>query len=603
MAKRRFNDEGEKKPVTKAGLRNFIGIFRFAAPYRFVFIGGLVALTFSSLTALSFPFLAGKLLDVAQGKSEFFLTTINQVALGLVIVLALQSVFSFLRVYTFSIVSEKSLADLRHAVYEKIIWLPQSFFDSRRVGELISRITSDVSTLQDAFAFMLAELLRQVLVLVIGTAVIFILTPKLTFFMLLTFPVLVLAALFFGKFIRKLSRKTQDQLANANVVVEETLQSIAVVKSFTNEMFEVLRYRKSLTEVVNTALHAAKYRGLFISFTILTLFGGIIAVSWYGALLVQRNLVTVGDLFSFVLYTGFIGASIAGLGDLYSQLQRSIGASERILEILELTDEKSDASLPVKLKGEVAFNNVSFSYPTRTDYTVLKSLSFSIAPGEKVALVGPSGSGKSTIINLLMRLYPVSNGYIEVDGKNILNYPLSAYRKNIGIVPQEVILFGGSIRENIAYGKPGATEEEILNAAHKANALEFIERFPEKMNTVVGDRGVKLSGGQRQRVAIARAILKDPSLLILDEATSSLDAQSERLVQDALEKLMENRTTIVIAHRLSTIRQVDRILVIKDGEIAEAGSHEELTSIDNGIYSNLLRLQFDTEVSQIDQRK
>jgi ATP-binding cassette, subfamily B, bacterial len=603
MAKRRFNDEGEKKPVTKAGLRNFIGIFRFAAPYRFVFIGGLVALTFSSLTALSFPFLAGKLLDVAQGKSEFFLTTINQVALGLVIVLALQSVFSFLRVYTFSIVSEKSLADLRHAVYEKIIWLPQSFFDSRRVGELISRITSDVSTLQDAFAFMLAELLRQVLVLVIGTAVIFILTPKLTFFMLLTFPVLVLAALFFGKFIRKLSRKTQDQLANANVVVEETLQSIAVVKSFTNEMFEVLRYRKSLTEVVNTALHAAKYRGLFISFTILTLFGGIIAVSWYGALLVQRNLVTVGDLFSFVLYTGFIGASIAGLGDLYSQLQRSIGASERILEILELTDEKSDASLPVKLKGEVAFNNVSFSYPTRTDYTVLKSLSFSIAPGEKVALVGPSGSGKSTIINLLMRLYPVSNGYIEVDGKNILNYPLSAYRKNIGIVPQEVILFGGSIRENIAYGKPGATEEEILNAAHKANALEFIERFPEKMNTVVGDRGVKLSGGQRQRVAIARAILKDPSLLILDEATSSLDAQSERLVQDALEKLMENRTTIVIAHRLSTIRQVDRILVIKDGEIPEAGSHEELTSIDNGIYSNLLRLQFDTEVSQIDQRK
>jgi ATP-binding cassette, subfamily B, bacterial len=603
MAKRRFNDEGEKKPVTKAGLRNFIGIFRFAAPYRFVFIGGLVALTFSSLTALSFPFLAGKLLDVAQGKSEFFLTTINQVALGLVAVLALQSVFSFLRVYTFSIVSEKSLADLRHAVYEKIIWLPQSFFDSRRVGELISRITSDVSTLQDAFAFMLAELLRQVLVLVIGTAVIFILTPKLSFFMLLTFPVLVLAALFFGKFIRKLSRKTQDQLASANVVVEETLQSIAVVKSFTNEMFEVIRYRKSLTEVVTTALHAAKYRGLFISFTILTLFGGIIAVSWYGALLVQSKGVTVGQLFSFVLYTGFIGASIAGLGDLYSQLQRSIGASERILEILELTDEKSDASLSVKLKGEVAFDNVSFSYPTRADYTVLKSLSFSIAPGEKVALVGPSGSGKSTIINLLMRLYPVSNGHLEVDGKNILNYPLTAYRKNIGIVPQEVILFGGTIRENIAYGKPGATEEEILNAARKANALEFIERFPEQLDTVVGDRGVKLSGGQRQRVAIARAILKDPSLLILDEATSSLDAQSERLVQDALEKLMENRTTIIIAHRLSTIRKVDRILVIKDGQIAESGSHDELTSIDNGIYSNLLRLQFDHEVSQIQQGK
>lgn len=402
--------------------------------------------------------------------------------------------FFFLRVYTFSIVSERSLADLRHAVYEKIIWLPQSFFDSRRIGELISRITSDVSTLQDAFAFMLAELLRQVLVLIIGTAVIFILTPKLTLFMLLTFPVLVLAALFFGKFIRKLSRKTQDQLASANVVVEETLQSIAVVKSFTNEMFEVIRYRKSLTEVVNTALHAAKYRGLFISFTILTLFGGIVAVSWYGARLVQQNLVTVGDLFSFVLYTGFIGASIAGLGDLYSQLQRSIGASERILEILELTDEKSDASVSMKLRGEVEFNHVSFSYPTRLDYTVLRSLSFSIAPGEKVALVGPSGSGKSTIINLLMRLYSVGNGSIAVDGKNIQDYSLSAYRKNIGIVPQEVILFGGTIRENIAYGKTGATEEEILAAARKANALEFIERFPEGLNTVVGDRGVKLSG-------------------------------------------------------------------------------------------------------------
>jgi ATP-binding cassette subfamily B protein len=598
MAKRRFNDEGEKKPVTKAGLRNFIGIFRFVGPYRYVFIGGLCALTLSSLTALSFPFLAGKLLDVAQGKSDFFLTSINQVALGLIVVLVFQSIFSFLRVYTFSIVSEKSLADLRHAVYEKIIWLPQSFFDSRRVGELISRITSDVSTLQDAFAFMLAELLRQVLVLIIGTAVIFVLTPKLTLFMLLTFPVLVLAALFFGKFIRKLSRKTQDQLANANVVVEETLQSIAVVKSFTNEIFEVMRYRKSLKEVVNTALHAAKYRGLFISFTILTLFGGIVAVSWYGALLVQRNLVTVGDLFSFVLYTGFIGASIAGLGDLYSQLQRSIGASERILEILELTDEKNDATLSLKLTGQVDFNLVSFSYPTRQDYTVLKSLSFSIAPGEKVALVGPSGSGKSTIINLLMRLYPVSSGSIQVDGKNISDYTLSGYRKNIGIVPQEVILFGGTIRENIAYGKPGASEEEILNAARKANALEFIERFPEQLDTLVGDRGVKLSGGQRQRVAIARAILKDPSLLILDEATSSLDAQSERLVQEALEKLMENRTTIVIAHRLSTIRKVDRILVIKEGEIAESGSHEELTSIKNGIYSNLLRLQFETEASQ-----
>lgn len=592
MAKRRFSEEGEKKPVTKVGLRKFLGIFRFTVPYKWYFIFGLLSLSFSSLTALSFPFLAGKLLDAAEGKGDFFLTSINQIAFAFIGVLIFQSIFSFGRVYFFAQVSERALADLRHSVYEKIIWLPQTFFDSRRIGELISRITSDVGTLQDAFAFMLAELLRQVIVLVVGIGVIFVLTPKLTVFMLATVPLLVLAALFFGKFIRGMSKKTQDVLANSNVIVEETLQSVNVVKSFTNEMFEVLRYRKSLQEVVNTALKTARFRGFFFSFTILALFGGIVAISWYGAYLVQAHEVTVGDLFTFVLYTTFIGGSIAGLGDLYSQLQRSIGASERILEILEMEDERSEPTAPLKLKGKIDFDNVSFSYPTRPDLTVLKGISFSIQPGEKVALVGPSGSGKSTIISLLMRFYE-AQGSIKADDQNVDSYDLSAYRKNLGIVPQEVILFGGTIRENIAYGKTGATEEEIVAAARKANAWEFIETFPEGLNTLVGDRGVKLSGGQRQRVAIARAILKDPSVLILDEATSSLDAGSERLVQDALEKLMENRTSIVIAHRLSTIRKVDRILVIKDGLIAESGTHEVLSKLDNGIYSNLLKLQLE----------
>ncbi len=593
MAKRTFLDEGEKKPITKSNLRKLLGVFRFVLPYRWTFVLGLISLGLSSGTLLSFPFFAGKLLDVAQGKTGFVLTTITQIGLALLGILFLQSIFSFIRVYTFSIVSEKTLADLRHAVYEKMIWLPQSFFDSRRVGELISRITSDVSTLQDTFTFTLAELLRQVLVLLIGIPLIFILTPKLTVFMLLTFPLLVVAALFFGKFIRKLSKKTQDQLASANVIVEETLQSIAVVKSFTNELFEVLRYRKSLTEVVTTAIHAAKFRGFFISFSIFTLFGGIVAVSWYGALLVQSHEVSVGELFSFVLYTSFIGGSIAGLGDIYSQLQRSIGASERLLEILGQQDEHSVSTDSLKLKGAINFNQVGFAYPTREDFQVLQGITFSIKPGEKIALVGPSGSGKSTIINLLMRFYRVSSGALLVDGKNAEEYSLSDYRKSIGIVPQEVLLFGGSIRENIAYGKPGATESEIQDAARKANALEFIDSFPEKFDTLVGDRGVKLSGGQRQRVAIARAILKDPVILVLDEATSSLDAKSERLVQDALEKLMENRTTLVIAHRLSTIRKVDRILVIKDGSIAESGTHHELSSLNNGIYNNLLKLQLE----------
>jgi ABC-type multidrug transport system fused ATPase/permease subunit len=593
MAKRRTLEEGEKRPLNKSGIEKLIGVFRFVLPYRWTFVVGLVALGLSSGTLLSFPYLAGKLLDVAQGKSDFLLTTINQIGLALIAILLIQGAFSFLRVYTFTTVSERTLADLRQQIYSRIIWLPISFFDQRRVGELISRITSDVSTLHDTFTFTLAELLRQLLVLLIGVPMIFILFPHLTVFMLLTFPVLIVAALFFGKFIRKLSKKTQDQLASSNVIVEETLHSIAVVKSFTNEVFEILRYKKSLNDVVNTAIHASKFRGIFISFTIIALFGGIVAVSWYGAYLVQSGEVSVGDLFSFVLYTTFIGGSIAGLGDIYSQLQRSVGASERILEILDQKDEHSDLSHNLKLTGKIEFDNVQFSYPTRSDVTVLKGISFSIQPGQKIALVGPSGSGKSTIISLLMRFYVPSQGEIKVDDVNSLQYNLSDFRSNIGIVPQEVILFGGTIRENIAYGKTNATEAEIIDAAQKANAWEFIDSFPEKLDTLVGDRGVKLSGGQRQRIAIARAILKDPSILVLDEATSSLDAKSEQLVQEALEKLMENRTTVVIAHRLSTIRKVDKIFVIKDGSIAESGSHAQLASMDNGIYSNLLRLQLE----------
>ncbi len=592
MAKRRTKESEteEKRRLDKKGLRQLIGIFRFMLPYKGIFLVGLVSLALSSLTLLAFPRLAGELLDVASGHPKYF-ESINQVAVALLLILFAQSIFSFIRVYTFSIVSEKGMADVRKTVYSKVIWLSMDFFDNRRVGEVMSRLTSDVGTLQDTFSFILAELLRQVLTLVFGVAIIFYLAPTLTVFMLITFPLLVVSALIFGKYIRKLSKKTQDKLADANVVVEESLHSITMVKAFTNEIFELDRYRRAIGEVVQIAIKSARYRGMFISFVIFALFGGIVAVGWFGASLVQSGNLEIGELFSFVLYTGFIGFSIAGLGDIYSQLQRSVGASERIQEILALADESPAASETVKLQGEIEYSSVSFSYPSRKDYRVLHNLNFSIRKGERVALVGKSGSGKSTIINLLLRLYPVNEGVIRVDGTPISDFNLTAYRRNLGIVPQEVVLFGGTIAENIRYGKPGASDEEVREAAAKANAIEFIDRFPEGFATVVGDRGVKLSGGQRQRIAIARAILKDPSILILDEATSSLDAHSEVLVQQALEKLMEGRTSIIIAHRLSTIKKVDRIFVIHEGGLAEMGSHSELSELDNGIYNNLLQLQ------------
>jgi ABC transporter fused permease/ATP-binding protein len=581
----------EKRRINKQNLSKLSQIFTFLIPYKGAFIAGLVFLLFSSLTLLSFPYVAGKLIDTAQG-SVWIFSDIHHIALLLLGILAVQSIFSFFRVWLFALVSEKAMRDIRLAVYGRLVRLPLRFFDSRRTGELISRITSDVSLLQDTFSTTLAELFRQIVTLIAGVAFLLFNTPKLTVFMLATFPLLVLIALVFGKFIRRLSKKTQDELAAANVIVEETLQSISTVKSFVGEAYEVNRYGKGLEKVVRVALMAAKYRGAFISFIIFALFGGIVGVMWYGASLVASGEMSVGELVSFVLYTTFIGGSIAGLGDIYSQLQKAIGSSERVVELLAEEEEAAAGAALEGIKGRIEFDTVGFQYPTRPEVEVLNGVSFQIQSGEKVALVGPSGAGKSTIIHLLLRFYEVSKGQIRIDGQPISHWDLGSLRSKIGIVPQEVLLFGGSIRENIGYAKPTATEEEIVLASKKANAWQFISQFPEGLDTLVGERGIKLSGGQRQRVAIARAILKDPAILILDEATSSLDAESEALVQEALNELMKGRTTLIIAHRLATIRKVDRIYVLTEGKIVEQGSHQELVQDASGIYSNLVRLQF-----------
>lgn len=602
MAKRhkRFGeqaDPADKKKVTTEGLRKTLRIFRFVLPYKRLFGIGLLFLALSQTTTMLFPGFIGEILAVIERTSKY---TLNQVIGGLLLVLVCQAVFSFFRIYFFTRVSERSMADVRRSLYTRLVHLPISFFEQRRVGELMSRIGSDVTQLQDVLSITLAEFFRQITSLVVGIVIISFISWKLTLFMLATFPVLVVAAMGFGRYIRKLSKQAQDNLANANVVVEETLQSVQVVKAFTNEKLEVSRYGKALDEVVQTGLRAATFRGGFVSFLIFGLFGGIVAVVWYGATLVLNGEMQLSQLMTFVFYTMFIGGSVGGLGDIYTQLQKTIGASERVVEMMEETPEMQPdaAEAPTaRLAGAIEYHNVHFRYPARPDVEVLQGISLSIQPGEKVALVGYSGAGKSTLVQLLMRFYAPASGEIRADGRPIQDYPLTAYRSNMAVVPQEVLLFGGTIAENIGYGRPGATEAEIREAARQANALSFIETFPDGFRTLVGERGIKLSGGQRQRIAIARAILKDPAILILDEATSSLDAESERLVQEALDTLMQGRTTLIIAHRLATIRYVDRIYVLQQGRIAEEGSHEELSARPGGIYRELVKLQFESAMT------
>jgi ABC-type multidrug transport system fused ATPase/permease subunit len=602
--KSRFSDIEDnidkKRKLDKTGFQKALKLFGYTQPYRKYFWIGMIFLVVSTLTTLTFPTLSGKIADVASGDTSWLLKSVNEVALVFFGILFLQAVASFFRVYLFANVSERTMADLRASLYNKIITLPVSFFEKNRVGDLISRVNTDISQLESMLSFGIAELFRQVAVLTIGVSILLIRYTELALVMLAIFPVMIIVAVIFGKFIRKLSKKAQDELATANTIVEETFQAIQVVKIFTNEFWEQKRYRARLDSLVKIALKTSIFRGIFVSFLIFALFGGIVLVLWYGASMIAKGTLKTGELIEFILYTIFIGASVAGMGDLYAQLQKTLGASERILEILGEQSEVVPLEKVQKadILGDIWLQDVEFAYPTRPDVVVLKSFNLHIAKGEKVALVGHSGAGKSTVAQLIMKLYPFQAGNIWIDGIPIQEWNTTALRANIAFVPQELILFGGTIRENIAYGKPNATKAEILEAARRANALDFIERFPDKFETIVGERGVKLSGGQRQRIAIARAILKNPKILILDEATSALDAESEKLVQDALNELMKDRTTIIIAHRLATIRNADKICVLNEGKVVEEGTHEELISNKNGIYHNLVRLQLEETAGQ-----
>ncbi|MEO0895037.1 MAG: ABC transporter transmembrane domain-containing protein [Bacteroidota bacterium] len=599
MAKRRRErneQEEEKVKLTRDSFREALKIFAFIKPYRWWFIIGLIFLALSTGTNFIFLDYIRQLVETVSTESETWQNDLQWVAVQIGGVLILQALFSFLRIILFAQVTQRTLADIRNAIYQSLLSVGIPFFEERRVGELTSRLTADVSQLESTIQVTIAEFLRQILTLIGGLIILFTVSVKLTLIMLATFPVAIIIAMLVGRYIRKVSKKAQDKLAESNVIVEETLHSIRNVKSFVNERFEFKKFSEKMVEVVNYGLKAAYARGGFVVVLIVAVFGGMALVMIFGAGMIGTKELDIDQFFYFLLITAFIGGSIAGLGSLYAEIQRAIGASERVRGILDqegeysFLDPKDEGE---RLAGRIQFNAVEFAYPTRLDVEVLKGISLDIPQGSKVALAGHSGAGKSTIAQLLLRFYEIQQGDLLIDGESIFEYDLHHLRSNIGIVPQEVILFGGSIKENIAYGKPNASDQEIMDAALKANAWEFIQNFPEGMDTIVGDRGVKLSGGQRQRIAIARAILKDPAILILDEATSSLDAESEHLVQSALNELMKGRTTLIIAHRLSTIRHVDRIYVIDDGKISEEGTHDELANMEDGAYNHLLKLQME----------
>ncbi|MBL7815872.1 MAG: ATP-binding cassette domain-containing protein [Saprospiraceae bacterium] len=609
MARRRWddNDDAPKTKLTKESLREALQMYNFIRPYRWSFWIGMILLFLSTTTFMIFPFLSGRIVDIAQGKHDFTyelmgktyhyyldLARIGYFMAGLLIV---QGLVSYFRVTLFAKVSEYGIADVKQALYQKLTSLPIPFFEKTRVGELVSRINSDVEKLYNTFSITLGEFVRQVLVLISGILILTLTTWKLSLVMLATFPIIVVGAIFFGRFIRKMSKDRQSQIADTNIILNETMMAINAVKAFTNEWFEVTRFSKANHKAVATSMKFASWRALFATFIIVVLFGALFFVLWQGATMLQAGEITAGELIMFFTYTAIIGGSIAGLGNFYTELVGAIGATERVREILNTPSEvevKNHPVLPEKrLKGDIQFDNVKFRYPTREDVEVLRGVNLSIKAGQKVALVGASGAGKSTIMQLVLRFHEHQEGTIFVDGKPMKDYDITEYRQNLALVPQEVLLFGGTIRENILYGKPDATEAEIIDAAKKSNSWDFISQFPEGLDTIVGERGIKLSGGQRQRIAIARAILRNPSILLLDEATSSLDAESEKVVQDALNLLMENRTSIIIAHRLATIREVDKIYVLDGGQIVEAGTHEELSEIENGIYASLAKLQFD----------
>jgi ABC-type multidrug transport system fused ATPase/permease subunit len=598
-----LNALSSKQPNTKkiSASKKLRFLLSYLKPYLFSYSIGWIFLVLSTLAGLVFPYLMGGLLGADSGGSSvdtigqvLSKNSVNGIAFALFILFGIQSLFSFFRVVLFNNVTENALRDLRNDAFERMIYMPMDFFNTHKVGELTSRIASDITQIQETMRTTIAEFFRQLVIVVGGITFLVFISWKLSLIMLGTVPVMAIIAVIFGRYIRKLSKNAQDFTAESNSIIEEALSGIANVKAFTNEIFNLNRFRINTQKMRDLNVKSGIWRGVFVSFIIFCLFGAIVFIIWQGMIMTQGAHPTLPKegFYQFILFTILMGASIGSLPELYANIQKALGAVENLVEIMNTATERElvDGTKKPTLSGNIRLEDVHFQYPQRLDVPVLSGINFSIARNQTLAVVGGSGAGKSTLASLLLRYYEPQSGTVFFDDTNTREIDLEYLRSHIAIVPQEVMLFADTIQENIRFGRPEASNQEIDDAAKAANALEFIQSFPEGMNTQVGDRGIQLSGGQKQRIAIARAILKNPAILILDEATSALDSESEKLVQDALDRLMTNRTAIVIAHRLSTIRKADKIIVLQEGKIVEEGNHETLIVL-NGAYARFVELQ------------
>lgn len=560
-------------------------------PYTSRLVIAFLFLVVAAAAGLVFPAVLRYLLDAAFELKDR--GALDRIALGLLGVFAVQGVANFVQVFLLSSSTERIVATLREQTFAHLIRLSPAFFTERRTGELTSRLSSDLALLQSLLSTWISELSRQTLFLIGGIAMMFVTNPRLTLTTLAVVPVVVIAAFTFGRALRKASTSVQDRIGEAMGMADESFGSIRTVQSFTREGIETRRFSALLHDLVGVAVSRARIRALFFGVVGFVAFGSVAAVLWQGGAQVVEGKLTAGTLVAFLFYALFVAAAVGTLASLFGNLQEAIGAASRVFELLDAEPTVREPEHPRRftepVRGAVTLEAVAFRYqPDLPD--VVQDISLDIAPGEVVALVGRSGAGKTTIASLLPRFWDVTTGRITLDGIDIRELSLDTLRGAIGIVPQEPVLFSGSIRENIAYARPDASDADVLRAAQAAHAWEFIERLPEQWSTRVGERGVKLSGGQRQRIAIARVFLKDPAVVILDEATSSLDTESERYVEQALEQLLQGRTTLLIAHRLSTVRRADRVVVVDQGRIVETGSHDELLKRENGLFARLHQL-------------